>query len=115
MLLTASSEDESLDPRDVDENGHSIFEFIDVENTRHLRKNADIRCRRANLHDELLKEKFQHKQNMQAIWLAFGVQTSFGMEPKQPKLSATQKRRIRKRVIDWADTDPRSGCKLPKK
>ena len=115
MLLSVCSEEGSLDPLDVDDNGHSIFEYIDVENTRYLRQKAKLHSQFFYLQSKLLKEDFQHKQNLRAIWLSFGVQASFGHEQKKTKLTARQKKSIKKKVKLWSKTDPQSGCKYLQK
>ena len=102
MLTRNYDNEDVMDPRDVDDNGVSIFDMIDRENSRFM-------ARKRELHQDMAIEQFHHAQNIQAIWASFGVQYTFSRPPPK-KLSAKTKRNIKKRVKQWSRTDPASGC-----
>ena len=97
----------TVDSEDVDDNGNTIFDLIDRENTRYMQQKRALQVR-------LDKEYFHHTQNLQAIWQSFGVQVSFRKHSKPSKLFTKQKQYIKEKVRVWSLTDPQSACKLGK-
>jgi len=110
MRNTGFNDDETMatiDSEDIDDNGNTIFDLIDRENSRYMKQKGAIR-------GQLDKEYFHHTQNMQAIWQSFGVQVSFDRNSKPPKLSTKRKKYIKEKVRVWSLTHPQSACKLGK-
>ena len=111
MFTDVDDNDESIPhPSDINSSGQSIYDLIAMEDARYMRRIAEIR----NMEHE---NRAIHCQNMDRIVASFGIDTNYkhSLAPKSQRLSAKEKKEIKERVKEWANTSKASGCKSHKK
>lgn len=97
--MLTGDEETKPDASEINSNGQSIFDLIDLENSRFMRRKEEIN--QFNLENERI-----HNQQMVLIWASFGVPNKdmpMIHKEKQP-LTAKEKLVIKERVKEWADS-----------